>query len=124
VEWRFVVPHSLQSSFLELAHDDLTAGHLSFCRTYDKLRQRCYWPSMSRSVSKYVRSCLACQSRKGPKHNNLRHLKSILPPLSPFETVGIDFLGPFPLSSDGNRYIIVSVDYLTKYSETKAVPTA
>ena len=40
----------------------------------------------------------------------------------PFEKVGIDLLGPFPLSRSGNRYIIVAVDYLTKWVETAALP--
>ncbi|GJY71489.1 reverse transcriptase domain-containing protein [Tanacetum coccineum] len=35
---------------------------------------------------------------------------------------GIDFMGPFP-SSRGNKYILVSVDYLSKWVEAKALPT-
>nr|GFA65140.1 reverse transcriptase domain-containing protein [Tanacetum cinerariifolium] len=35
---------------------------------------------------------------------------------------GIDFMGPFP-SSKGNKYILVVVDYLSKWVEAKALPT-
>ncbi|GKA34355.1 reverse transcriptase domain-containing protein, partial [Tanacetum coccineum] len=35
---------------------------------------------------------------------------------------GIDFMGPFP-SSRGNKYILVAVDYLSKWVEAKAIPT-
>ncbi|GJX69508.1 reverse transcriptase domain-containing protein [Tanacetum coccineum] len=35
---------------------------------------------------------------------------------------GIDFMGPF-LSSRGNKYILVAVDYLSKWVEAKALPT-
>nr|GEU72792.1 hypothetical protein [Tanacetum cinerariifolium] len=35
---------------------------------------------------------------------------------------GIDFMGPFP-NSKGNKYILVAVDYLSKWVETKALPT-
>nr|GEX75189.1 hypothetical protein [Tanacetum cinerariifolium] len=35
---------------------------------------------------------------------------------------GIDFMGPFP-SSKGNKYILVVVDYLSKWVESKALPT-
>ncbi|GJR65633.1 reverse transcriptase domain-containing protein [Tanacetum coccineum] len=39
-----------------------------------------------------------------------------------FDVWGIDFLGPFP-SSHGNKYILVAVDYLSKWVEAKALPT-
>ncbi|GKF68985.1 reverse transcriptase domain-containing protein, partial [Tanacetum coccineum] len=39
-----------------------------------------------------------------------------------FDTWGIDFMGPFP-SSRGNKYILVAVDYLSKWVEAKALPT-
>ncbi|GJW03487.1 reverse transcriptase domain-containing protein [Tanacetum coccineum] len=35
---------------------------------------------------------------------------------------GIDFMGPFP-SSRGNKYILVAVDYLSKWVEAKVLPT-
>ncbi|GKC52220.1 reverse transcriptase domain-containing protein [Tanacetum coccineum] len=39
-----------------------------------------------------------------------------------YVTLGIDFMGPFP-SSRGNKYILVAVDYLSKWVEAKALPT-
>nr|GEV87117.1 reverse transcriptase domain-containing protein [Tanacetum cinerariifolium] len=39
-----------------------------------------------------------------------------------FDVLGIDFMGPFP-SSRGNKYILVAVDYLSKWVEVKALPT-
>nr|GFB90013.1 reverse transcriptase domain-containing protein [Tanacetum cinerariifolium] len=38
-----------------------------------------------------------------------------------FDIWGIDFMGPFP-SSRGNKYILVAVDYLSKWMEAKALP--
>nr|GFC07842.1 reverse transcriptase domain-containing protein [Tanacetum cinerariifolium] len=39
-----------------------------------------------------------------------------------FDVWGIDFMGLFP-SSRGNKYILVAVDYLSKWVEAKALPT-
>ncbi|GKA74989.1 reverse transcriptase domain-containing protein [Tanacetum coccineum] len=39
-----------------------------------------------------------------------------------FDVSGIDFMGPFS-SSRGNKYILVAVDYLSKWVEAKALPT-
>nr|GEY24772.1 reverse transcriptase domain-containing protein [Tanacetum cinerariifolium] len=39
-----------------------------------------------------------------------------------FDVSGIDFMGPFP-SLRGKKYILVAVDYLSKWVEAKALPT-
>ena len=39
----------------------------------------------------------------------------------PFHKIGIDIKGPLPITKEGNRYIIVAMDYLTKWPEAKAI---
>ncbi|GKC76147.1 reverse transcriptase domain-containing protein [Tanacetum coccineum] len=39
-----------------------------------------------------------------------------------FDVWGIDFMGPFP-SSRGNKYILIAINYLSKWVEAKALPT-
>lgn len=39
-----------------------------------------------------------------------------------FDIWGIDFMGPFPVSH-GNKYILVAVDYFSKWAEAQALPT-
>ena len=46
-------------------------------------------------------------------------------PISPLEKWGIDYIGPIaPMSSKRNQYIIIAVEYLTKWAKTKAIKAA
>jgi hypothetical protein len=44
-----------------------------------------------------------------------------IPVKAPFKLIGIDFVGPLPKTKNGNRYIIVAMDYMTKWPEAKPV---
>ncbi|XP_055932074.1 uncharacterized protein K02A2.6-like [Argiope bruennichi] len=48
----------------------------------------------------------------------------IPPAAAPFHRIGIDLLGRFPKSGDGNKWIVLCTDYLTRYAVTRALPTA
>ncbi len=48
-------------------------------------------------------------------------LQSIPPPALPFETIGVDHLGLFKQTTGGNVYILVFIDYLTRWVSTMAV---
>jgi hypothetical protein len=41
---------------------------------------------------------------------------------APFERIAIHVAGPFPLSDQGNWYLLIAMDYFTKWSEAYAVP--
>jgi len=42
----------------------------------------------------------------------------------PFDRVGMDIVGPLPMTKHGNQYIIVATEYLTKWPEARALPDA
>ena len=73
---------------------------------------------MRAEVRRFCRSCLSCASRKGPGQAIRPPLQPI-PTKGPFHRVGVDVL-KMPLSSSGNKYIIVFMDYLTKWVEAFA----
>ena len=76
---------------------------------------------MYEDIKAYVKACDSCQCRGESSKNNELH--PILPH-SPFYQIGIDFVGPLPITPQGNRYIIVAVDMFTKWPEAKAVKEA
>jgi hypothetical protein len=39
-----------------------------------------------------------------------------------FERIAIDVAGPFPQSDRGNRYLLIAMDYFTKWPEAYAIP--
>ena len=116
-----VLPKQLRQQVLYACHDERSSGHLGFWRTWQRVRQRFYWPRMLADVRKYVNSCVACQMRKTPTGRPGGNIEAI-PVGEAFEMCGIDIFGPLPRTKKGNQYIIVCTDYLTKWVETKAVP--
>src|SRR3989337_2079903 len=68
------------------------------------IRQKYYWPRMTKDVETYVKSCYQCQRRGKPQTHNEMH--GIVAE-APFERIGIDFVGPLPETEEGNRYILV-----------------
>lgn len=42
----------------------------------------------------------------------------------PMERVGLDIVGPFPVSNHGNKYILVVTDYFTRWVESYPMSNA
>src|SRR3954447_20034241 len=109
-------------TILFATHNHPTGGHLGTEKVFEKIRDNYYWPQMYEDIRNYIKACDSCQRRGKPtKNSTLLHL---IPVGKPFEKIGIDFVGPLPLTNKGNRYIIVATDYLTKWPEVSATPAS
>lgn len=118
---QIVVPQKLRDELLRSAHDDLLGGHLGRERTYQRLRDKYWWPRLYHDVEEWVKTCESCQAKKDPRHTKGGQLESI-PVSRPFERMGMDLIGPLPKTYRGNKYILVMIDYLTKWVEAFALP--
>ncbi|KAJ8375574.1 hypothetical protein SKAU_G00061540 [Synaphobranchus kaupii] len=92
-------------------------------KTYERLTMRFYWPGIKKAVEDYCRHCAECQlhSPKVTYRNPLIPLPIID---IPFKRIGMDIVGPLPKSSRGHRYILVILDYATRYPEAIPLRTA
>ena len=62
---QLVVPEALAGLILHAYHDHvMSGGHLASRPTYDKIRQKYWWPTISRDVRDWCEICQACQRRK------------------------------------------------------------
>ncbi|KAL2243765.1 UNVERIFIED_CONTAM: Transposon Ty3-G Gag-Pol polyprotein [Sesamum indicum] len=116
---RRCVPETEIPSILEFCHSYACGGHFGPKRTARKVLEcGLFWPNMFKDAYLFCKSCENCQ-----KVGNLGHRNQM--PLSPilvcevFDVWGIDYMGPFP-SSFGKTYIILGVDYVSKWVEAKA----
>ena len=106
---------------LWMLHDHPTAGHFGINATYEKVKERYYWKNMLKDIEIYVKSCDKCQKRGKSNKKNELHIIEIR---EPFYQIGIDFVRPLPITNNGNKYIIVAMDYFTKWPEARAVKEA
>ncbi|GJS16823.1 reverse transcriptase domain-containing protein [Tanacetum coccineum] len=82
---------------------------------------RFYWPHIFRDACKLVQVCDACQ-QIGNISSRDETPQKYIQVCEIFDIWGIDFMGPFP-SSNGNKYVLVAIDYVSKWVEAQAYPT-
>ena len=72
------------------------------------------WPGMSKDIRKHVKECDACQRTKASNQPPVGELRPLPIPQRPWQSIGMDYLGPVPMSKGGNDMILIAVDRLTK----------
>ncbi|GJR49211.1 reverse transcriptase domain-containing protein [Tanacetum coccineum] len=107
---------------LEACHSGPTGGHYGANFTAKKIFDAgFFWPTIYKDAYEFVKTCDACQ-KQGKISQRDEMPQNAIQVCEIFDLWGIDFMGPFP-SSRGNKYILVAVDYLSKWVEAKALPT-
>ncbi|UYV67231.1 K02A2.6-like, partial [Cordylochernes scorpioides] len=122
--WLLVIPEKKKREIMKEYHNHMSNGHLGVARTMYRIKNKYFWPSMLKDVSEFVKTCHLCQSRKGSNQLPSGLLQPIPPANFPFERIGIDFVGPLPSTKNRKKWIIVLMDYYTRYAETSAVSEA
>ena len=116
-----VLPLSLRPLVLREMHDVPSAAHLAYQRTYLKVKNNYYWPSMRLDIKEYCTACETCIANTSSKLRTFLHPHELA--TAPFQVIGMDFLGPIkPQSPNGNKFIMVMTDYFSKWVEAVALP--
>ncbi|MCO5563658.1 hypothetical protein L7F22_017305 [Adiantum nelumboides] len=101
-------------------HEEACGGHFSHELTLKKVLLAGYvWPSMHADVQHWCRSCHNCQVNGNKKL--LYGPRQAVIANGPFEKWGIDAMGPLPRTANGKLYILVAIDYMTRWVEAQSV---
>ncbi|MCO5574420.1 hypothetical protein L7F22_028205 [Adiantum nelumboides] len=101
-------------------HEEACGGHFSHELTLKKVLLAGYvWPSMHADVQHWCRSCHNCQVN-GNKRLLYGPRQAVIAN-GPFEKWGIDAMGPLPRTANGKLYILVAIDYMTRWVEAQSV---
>ncbi|RDX77342.1 Tf2-6, partial [Mucuna pruriens] len=108
---------------LKEVHEGICGTHIGGRALASKIaRAGYYWPTLKRDCMDYVKKYDKCQKfAKGHKAppKSLHHVMSPWP----FFKWGVDILGPFPPAPGQVKFLIVVVDYFTKWIEAESVAT-
>lgn len=76
---------------------------------------------MQADVHEYIRKCDICKTTKPSNMNPNSFMGKFRDPKAPFVMIAMDYIGPFPTSRNGNKFLLVVVDIFSKYVIVKAI---
>jgi hypothetical protein len=112
VQQQIVLPSAHVNTVLEAMHNDM--GHPGQDMTLSLLKNRFYWPGMSKDVEEWISHCGRCIRRKTPP-NHRAPLVSI-GTTSPLQLVCMDYLTLEP-SKGGQQNILIITNHFTRYAQ-------
>jgi ribonuclease HI len=85
-------------------------------------RQGFYWPKAASDATDLVQKCKNCQ-KCARDHKQRSSLTQLIQPTWPLQRWGLDLLGPLPPAQGNLRYVVVAVEYFSKWIEVKPLAT-
>ena len=108
---------------LREVHEGICGNHIGARTLAGKvLRQGYYWPTILKDATDLVKKCRIFQEHAKISRLPSELLTSITIPW-PFQQWGLDILGPLPIGKGQCKFIIVAVDYFTKWAEAEPLAT-
>ncbi|VFQ80773.1 unnamed protein product [Cuscuta campestris] len=79
-----------------------------------------YWPTIVQDCERYIQKCRTCQvfyKYPGRPATYYHPVSNVIP----FARFGVDIIGAFPVTQGGKKFVIVAIDYFTKWIEAEAL---
>jgi hypothetical protein len=115
---RLMLPRDFRSKVVTRAHKEV--GHMALGKTLSRVREGYVWPGMRRSVKDVLAQCPLCITHQRQQENV--PMGDMPLPASPMQVIGIDLIGPFPVSPTGNKYIMTIICHCSGWTEAYPIP--
>lgn len=117
---KFIKGENVDYAFVEV-HERITGQHLGAQTLANNiLRDGYYFSSMVQDVKEYVKKCDQCQ-RQRESYSAPSTKFHMLTSTWTFSQWGMYILGPFPPATGQLKYLIVAINYFTKWVEVEAL---
>jgi len=117
----YFIPPAIQHEVLTYFHESNYLMHQGKHRMTALMKNRVYWPGINKDIASFCRNCKACNV--GKANPNIREgYMQLFEPERPLQMVHIDIVGPLPITTTGNRYILTMMDRYTRM--IKMIPMA
>jgi transposase InsO family protein len=116
---RTVPPPEQRYSLIISTHE--RTGHWGIKRTKHLLSASYWWAGMEADVTQALATCAACAQVKATFNAQQPELQP-LPIEGLFYRWGVDLAGPFATSQNGNRFVMIAIEYFSKHIELVAIP--
>src|SRR6266540_2027830 len=106
---------------MSMFYDDPTQAHQNADVMYHHISKRYLWQDMRKDIKEYAKTYFQCQQRGSMRQNNQ---KRTIPLTDIFKRWGVDIVRSLPITREENRYIVVVIDYFSRWPEARPLKAA
>ena len=113
-QWWVVGTRKIREVLISNAHTLI--AHLGFEKTLSYLKDNVWWPDIVKDTMDFCRSCTTCERAKASNSRPMCLLKTVDIPEAPWDSIGVDFVGPFPSSQNRHGWfdtLVVVIDHFS-----------
>lgn len=118
---QLLTPRVLRQEVMHQCHNAILGGHLGIKKTLQKIKDRFYWYGITMSVKGHIQTCRVCSANSKP-NKKYRAALGAYRVGNVMDLLGIDIMGPLPVSRTGCKYILVIGDYASRWIEAYGLP--